>query len=217
MQSATVADLPCEVIASILKNLDNIHSVLPCILVSRKFYLSYQEHPSIKKEIVINHITPSLLPYAVAVRAASHLPKPLSAASIDKILDIIYAPQAQLNAHQGLDEMILDDLLHMVRMHDIIQNLVIEFADSAWSILSPDDTDLSTSEYFRFSRAFYRFELLCSLFSYQSPLFSDLEDSKAKSQFLSRHAPWENEQIGCIHDFLERKMSKGQWAPRFSI
>jgi hypothetical protein len=210
MRSITVADLPCEVVASILKNLDNARFILPCILVCRKFYLSYQQYPSIKRDVVANHISESLLPYAVAVRVASHLPKPLSAASIDGVLDNIYGPHAQLNTRSALNRMTFDDLRHIIRMHDIIHELVMEFASSAWSILSPDDINLSSSEYFRFYRAFYRFELLCSLFSTQAPKFSDLENSKAKAQFLSKHPPWENEQIGCVHDFLERKMSKGQ-------
>lgn len=211
MQSTTVANLPCEVVAIIFNNLDNVRFILPCILACRKFYLTYLQYPSIKREVLANHITKSLLPYAVAVRVASHLPKPLSAVSIDEVLGGIYGSQAQLNARLSLDEMPFDDLLYMARMHDIIHGLVMEFAGSAWSILSPHDTNLSVSEYSRFCRAFYRFEILCSLFSTESPVFTDLEASKAKAQFFSKHPSWENEQIGCVHDFLERKMSEGQW------
>jgi hypothetical protein len=213
MQSTTVADLPCEVVASILKNLDNIRSILPCLLVCRKFYLSYQQYPSVKKDIVANHITKSLLPYAVAVRVASQLPKPLSAASIDEVLDNIYGPQAQLNTLSCLNQMAVDDLRHLVRMHDIIHELAMEFAGQAWSTLCPDDVNLSSMEYFRFYRAFYRFELLCSLFLTFAPSYEDLANSRARAQFLSKHPPWENEQIACVHDFLAWKMSKGQWPP----
>lgn len=101
----------------------------------------------------------------------------------------------------------LGELVRLGCVHDIIRTLTADPMCHAWSLLPQSDLKLSPTEYFRVCRAFYRVELLFDLFR------SDPETASAgieKRLFLSRHPPWENEQLGCVHDFLEKKLSDGR-------
>jgi hypothetical protein len=62
---------------------------------------------------------------------------------------------------------------------------------------------LSPTEYFRFCCAFYRVELFCTLF--RSGAFED----DMNPWFFSRHAPWGNEQLGCVYEQLEARFAEG--------
>lgn len=78
----------------------------------------------------------------------------------------------------------------------------------AWSYLGQDGLMLSSTERQRVHRAFYRVELFFHVFRYIQPGMDHFptEDSVL---FARRHYPWENEQLACVHDFLEKKFSGG--------
>ncbi|KAF2489262.1 hypothetical protein BU16DRAFT_598145 [Lophium mytilinum] len=207
-----ITDLPCELVASILRNLDNFSSLLPSLLACRHFYSSFTENPRIQSEVLQRQVTPALLPYSIALMEASRLPRPRTAASIHTLLDTLYKDPAQLIAR--LQTMPLPMVLRMGCTHNVIHDLAAEFATDAWGLLLQGDSrvsgdlSLSSKEEFRFHRAFYRVELFFQLFRDYQGGEAGLLEAREFQQFLSRHPPWENEQLGCVHDFLEKRLSE---------
>lgn len=198
-----ITDLPIEVMASVLRKLGNIRFLPTALVTCRHFYNSAIEHPGIAQDIIRGQITPALLPYSVALLESSRLPKPLTSSSINEMLDTLYNEPVQLEAR--LKKMPQRDLVRLGHLHDVINGFTTDFTRHAWSLLSQSDLVLSSTEHFRVCRAFYRYELLCNLFRSTS---ETSEEGFERRLFLGRHAPWENEQIGCVHDFLEQRLTK---------
>lgn len=210
---SVITKLPYELVASVLRKFDNVRFLPPSILTCRHFYSSFKEHPDVKYEVLRRQVTSDLLPYAVAVMEASRLPHPLTGASIQGILDALYNEPAKLVTQ--LRTVPLPVLLKMGQTHDVIQSLAADFATDAWTLLSQTDPGvsgnlvLSPKESFRFRRAFYRVELFFNLYRSRGVGLSDSFSDSDYRRFLSKHPPWENEQLGCVHDYLEKKFSEG--------
>ncbi|KAK2046699.1 hypothetical protein LZ31DRAFT_182901 [Colletotrichum somersetense] len=112
-------------------------------------------------------------------------------------------------------------LKKMARIHDLIHSAAYKFATKAWHRLHRDEDEgtsdsvkLSPTEYFRFCRAFNRVELFYNLFSKRMKVVDSVIQSTVLSEgrnlwFFNKHTPWENEQIACVHDFLESEIAKG--------
>ncbi|KAK3295314.1 uncharacterized protein B0H64DRAFT_144204 [Chaetomium fimeti] len=205
MPTLTITELPCEVMAAILRNLDNLRSLTPALLTCRHFYTSFKQYHGIEPAIVRNQVTPALLPYSVALLDASNWPRSLAGG----LLDTLYNEPAQLSAR--VSSMPVSTLQQMARSHELIRKLSTLFATEAWGHLSPGNRDddsisLSPTEDSRFCRTFYRLELFYRLFRTESGVLDPDFEERTKSWFFSRHPPWENEQIGCAHEFLEAKL-----------
>ncbi|RFN53678.1 hypothetical protein FIE12Z_2019 [Fusarium flagelliforme] len=125
--------------------------------------------------------------------------------------------------------------LQIAHMHDVILQLRDEF--TLWSLRKlhglsqddciPDDQELSSGESYRVARAFYRFQIYTNLFaeSQEDPdLFAWYEGdgeettdeaeedipSPVKDQkylFFDQHQPWVNEQLACVYNFLETRIT----------
>ncbi|KAJ3577903.1 hypothetical protein NPX13_g2663 [Xylaria arbuscula] len=136
--------------------------------------------------------------------------------SIQQLLDTLYNQPDILT--RRLHDIPLTGLIEMEVTHHLVKDFADAFASDAWSLLlshSPfqgqgrsDSFVLSPMEQFRFYRAFYRVELFLRLFRGDSTqLWSFLEDEQV-GIFLSRHPPWVNEQLGCVHDYIEKRFSQ---------
>ncbi|ROW13217.1 hypothetical protein VPNG_04882 [Cytospora leucostoma] len=202
---AVITDLPCETVASILRNLDNVRDFLPTLLACRHFYSASKEHPGIEFSIFERQVPPALLPYSLAVQAASALPYPRSDDAVVELLDQLHGDPAEVTARLRLVRRGI--LTLMGRTHDRIQSFVAEFANDAWNRLSQGVLEgthvLSSSEHYRFCRAFYRLELFYKL-------FRDNQENP-QSLYFSRFSPWENEQIYCVHDYLEGRLAEASF------
>lgn len=205
----SITQLPCEMVAEILGKLDHLRFLLPALLACRHFYTSFKESHGVEASILRHQITPALLPYAVALAEASRLPRPLAASSVVALLDDLYNRPARLAAQLPTIPRALVQKLG--RTHDAIHALATGFATSALDCISPPSVPAGTSteaalsplEYFRFCRAFYRVELFYTFFRGGS------FESDMNPWFFSRHPPWENEQLGCIYEYLESRFAKG--------
>lgn len=62
----------------------------------------------------------------------------------------------------------------------------------------------------RIHRALYRFEIYRNLFCQSPAKVQSSVYGEQNELFFSHFAPWENEQLGCIHDFLARIVLPGQ-------
>ncbi|KND92089.1 hypothetical protein TOPH_03424, partial [Tolypocladium ophioglossoides CBS 100239] len=209
----TITDLPCEVVASILRNLDSLQSLLRSLLVCRHFYSSMKESSGVEATIVQQQITPALLPYSVAVMEASRLPYPRIEDSVRNLLDTLFHEPAQLTSRVRTMPRRLIGI--MARTHDVVHRLATDFATDSWARLSQADASsaskslsLSPAEYFRFCRALYQVELFYSLFRGEPGDSTGTFEESMNPWFFSRQPPWENEQLGCVQEFLEAKLAE---------
>ena len=210
---ASITQLPCEIVVSILRELDNLSSLLSSLLSCRYVYESFKESRRLIADIVERQITPALVPYAVATDEAERL-KPHTGTTICKMVETLHKRPTDLA--NRLPTMTIPMLVALGRKHDLIHSLVAEFSGAAWARLTNDDKftasgtlSLSPAEYTRFCRAFYRFELFFNLFRRPDSRGPQNLDENTSEWFFSKHTPWENEQIAAINDFTELKLSKG--------
>ncbi|EPE32081.1 hypothetical protein GLAREA_12163 [Glarea lozoyensis ATCC 20868] len=210
-----LVDLPYEVIASILRNLDNVRDLLPCLLTCQHVHTTFKEYPMLKEDIFRRQVIPTLLPYSIALVKASHLPVPHTSSSIQALLATLYDEPGQLVTL--LNTMPLSDFSQMGHIHDVIESLAISFANDSWALQRhddpslPDDLVLSEKEHFRFCRAFYRAQLFFNLFPGTEDEPYDTAESRDVVWFLSMHAPWENEQLSCVQDYLQEIFFKASF------
>ncbi|KXH49016.1 hypothetical protein CNYM01_10809 [Colletotrichum nymphaeae SA-01] len=203
----SITDIPCELVASILRSLDGFETLTSALLAYHHIYTSFQQIPGTELAILRQKIEPDLLPYAVASLEASKLqPSPGDESSFRGLLDFLYDAPSQLVARTA--SMPPELLRSMSLKHDWVTTLALSYAveakihTSSDIITSSEAVDLSPSEYFRFCRAFYRVDLFYFLFGAVGN-FNAL--SGVGNLLLDRNPPWENEQLGCVHDFIETK------------
>ncbi|RWA06077.1 hypothetical protein EKO27_g9028 [Xylaria grammica] len=203
-----ITDLPCEVITSVLRKLDNIQFLLPALLACRYFYLSYKENPSsVVLDILRQQIGPDLIPYAVAASEVLRLPRPRTRSSVKQLLDVLYNDPGSLVPQ--IQVVPLGTVIEMGHTHDLIEGFADAFASEAWALFGQSERLLlSAAERFRFHRAFYRVELFLRIFRGRGSRMAGQLESEQLELFLSRHSPWLNEQLGCVHDYLEKRFSK---------
>ncbi|KAI1490890.1 hypothetical protein F5X96DRAFT_512761 [Biscogniauxia mediterranea] len=203
---APILKLPLELVASILCELDDIRFLPAAILTCRHFYSSFREHPNIKNEVLQHQVGSQLLPYAVATLEAHHMPYP-----IQSLLSTLNHEREPAAMAASLRMMPLPSLLEIGQMHDIVQNLATDFSTDAWNLLAEGDQTcrgelvLSPAETLRLQRAFYIAELCLTVFKSEDILTGNPQEMLLMC-YLSMHAPWENEQLGCIRDYLEKRI-----------
>ncbi|KAI0970396.1 hypothetical protein F4678DRAFT_138360 [Xylaria arbuscula] len=201
-----ITDLPCEIIATVFTRLDHIKSLLPCLLTCRRFYHAYKEYPRSGIKILGQQISPALLPYSAAVQEASRSPSLHPRLSTLELLESLHNnPGSLTNRLRDYPPMAM---VRLTETHKLVEKYADSCASAAWNYPSEDayykprqrficDDDvlsLSSTERFRFCRAFYRFELYVRLFCGDDAQHIDL--------FFSGRSPWENEQLTCTYDYL---------------
>ncbi|KAF4844054.1 hypothetical protein CGCSCA4_v007597 [Colletotrichum siamense] len=128
-----------------------------------------------------------------------------------KLLEMLYDIPSVLTDHV-LSSVTIFDLHVMERRHDKFNFIATEFADYAWSHLRENDDSLpremtlSSAERDRFLRAIYRLEIFYLIFSVRQTRWLSVSH-----EFFLKHSPWENEQMFCIHHFLEMKFSSATY------
>jgi hypothetical protein len=203
--------LPCEIVAAVLRNLDSFRSLVSCLLSCRHVYSSLKESAGVEVDILRQQVTPALLPYAVATLEAS-LPSPASGrgAFVRELFDeLYYDPHRLADRVRALS---ISQIRQMSRTHDLVHSFAMGLAADAWAVLcqqSPGvsgSSPVSAAEHFRFCRAFYRVELMLAL-------SRDDRDRCFKAcaveHFLERQLSWEREQLGCVHDYMEKVFAQG--------
>ncbi|KAK7452058.1 hypothetical protein Landi51_04720 [Colletotrichum acutatum] len=176
----SITDIPCELVASILRSLDDFETLTSALLTCRHIYSSFKQIPGTELAILRGRIGLDLLPYSVASLDASRLePSPGDESSFCGLLDLLYDDPSQLHSTAE------------VKIH-----LSCDITTSSEAV------GLSSSEYSRFCRAFYRVDLFYVLFGAVGNFNTGFGEGNL---LLHRHPPWENEQLGCVHDFIKAK------------
>lgn len=209
-----ITEIPCELVASILRSLDDLRSLTSALMSCRHIYTSFKQSHGIKSSVILRQITLELLPYSVSVIEAARLSHPRDPDSVRELLDALYSEPREFTAR--LSSLPISLLHQMSHTQEVIQSLATGFASEAWTRLYQNDSNsastavtLSPEENVRFCRAFYRVELFYSLFRGNADDVTSPFEETMNDWFFSQHPPWENEQLGCAHDFLEAKLAEG--------
>lgn len=205
-----IAGLPVELVRIILSSLPDVASLQPAALSCPLFYRVFLEaETSITTQVLLNQIDISVLPEAMAasesLRLRVHGTDPKSRQAImDFVAQNLRQRQTPPRSWS------LRNALRLGRLHSHVDGLAEKFARAALTKPPIDSASSITThqETCRIERALYRFQIYCNLFC---------EDQKAPSSvygeqqrlFFANFAPWENEQLGCVHDFLVNVVSPG--------
>jgi len=219
--------MPVHLLSLILSDLDGMQTLGSAILSHSSFYAAYKEQSTaIIHRIVQNQIPLDLIPYAIAVYRATqvdhHNSKDVKSL-LARHFDNIALPPSLMLRPEHLEPAVA----HLIsKTHSAVERFSHDFVDDTLP-LTQDQLGLhrqnynqaSTSEIFRIRRALYRFQLYCNLtFRDQSDLRRSKQqranlDSYLRLNYFGYFSPWVNEQLACIHDYLERVLSVGTNLP----
>ena len=204
--------LPPELIQHILGLPPVATSLLSSILTCSPLYKAFiKVEVPVTSKVVRNVINKEVLPEAVATWKSSRL-APWTKESLQNFAD------DQLRSRQAPQSLwTLSEALPLADFHRYVEYFTLDFASQTLARLGDSSTSNtvlsnspSSSELHRIQRAFYRFEIYCNLFRSRKPRPFDMDEQP--SIFFSKFSPWENEQIGCVHDYLFYKVSPGKQA-----
>jgi hypothetical protein len=138
---------------------------------------------------------------------ALRLPRPLAGASVMALLDKLYSQRDHFSTY--VPQLSTGHVQQIHSTYYAIDAMATDFAVCALERISPKgrvgsaNTPLSPAEHFRFRRAFYRVELFYTLFR------CGAFDDNMNCWFFSRYPPWENEQLGCVSQYLRARLDQG--------
>lgn len=227
--------MPLHLLTEILSRLDDMHSLGSAIKSHRLLYAAYQDDKdTVLKSIIRNQISPDLMRYAVAAYDARYVDRDDEKALKQLVVDSLAHRDRR---GRTLQERFLEYRIgnnastpalaaQLSSTHSVVQHFSRRFlADTlplAPQVLGPDRSaseNASENEIFRAQRALYRFQIYCNL-GFRDNIdtnpggdltqgwSSALRECQKYYHFRS-FSPWVNEQLACMHDYLERQLSKG--------
>jgi len=217
--------LSLELKHAIFGSLPDVRSLFSVILTCRSFYHAFLGAPSLLLKIILQRqIAPEVAFDALVAFEASKLgpsQAKWSKRQVKEILALYTGNRSCLWSRQWD----LQNALEFSRLRDIVKFFATGFVTTALSrhptgLLDPPATtlrDVSPAELHRIQRTIYRFDLYCNLFKKKSPTRPTkgaklvwavpftLQEQQAF--FFERFSVWENEQLACVHDFLDECLS----------
>ncbi|KAJ3544169.1 hypothetical protein NM208_g3196 [Fusarium decemcellulare] len=201
----------------------DIPSLAAAALSCRQLYAAFKNTESaLNHSVLTNCIGAANLPEALITHRCSppfpssnHIelqPRPIhhrmerQCRYISKFLDDVDRSNFENTSISMTEALILNDF-HVQTVLPLAQRFVVicteryEWQEPLWE--SVQERPVSQTEWERIERTLYRFELFRRLFG-RFDRSAEKLIPLAKS-FFSKFAPWENAQLGCIHDFLTRE------------
>lgn len=213
-----LTSLTPELKGAIFQNLPDVTSAKSLALTSSSFYYTFLDARSlILTHVLQNQISTDLLHSAFAAFKASKIPVWTKQAVRDFLGE--YFGNSVPHESQKWN---LSEALHMSKIHSCVDFFAAEFASFALSKIPTargSNAAPSLTEMIRIKRILYRFELYCNLF--RKPSHDRMIRGKRncltrpnpfgkqeqRDIFFNLFSPWENEQLGCIHDYLVEEIT----------
>lgn len=220
--------LASELKQDIFMQLPDVSSLLSVILTCSSFHCTFLNAESLLLNTILERKThPSAAFDALAAFQASELGSTNQTWSKKAVREIMSAYDGDRIASWSRSWR-LSDAIKFERMNNTVKYFTDQYVSTTLAMklvgTNPDALHMpaSFSEIGRIQRTFYRFELFCNLFRKRKPmpsrrasrqLFSinpvELFDEEEQYWiFFDRFPAWENEQLGCIHDFLEGRFGE---------
>lgn len=219
--------VPLHLLGQVLSQLETIQSLGSAILSCSSFYAAFQERPDrLISDILSAQITEETMVYAFALHQASAVDA-ADLRRVDYFLTRTFdfaSPKVPRKLRFQPRELSPAVAAALSKTHTVIEHFTRGFVHDTLSygqehnLLGPkgsDNTCISGIETFRIQRALYRFQLYSTLFFRNAgDLFPDKQRRRHLAnvlewRFFGFFAPWINEQLACIHDYLDRVLSRG--------
>ena len=224
-------NLPAEIQRSILASLPDPRSLALAALVCRALYSTFKaDENSLIRDVLVNCVGFNTLPEALITHRCS--PPYLSVRDDELYVHRRWEPKLHLYVSDFLQSLerpaitsIICTMRDAIKIGDfhsqvvsvLTQRFIQACARAAPSLPTLEESlrwnPASPSERTRIARTLYRFETFRKLFG----CFWDSDRALLhySSIFFSKFAPWENAQLGCIHDFLAREVMPGEYTLSF--
>ncbi|KAJ5704060.1 hypothetical protein N7493_011198 [Penicillium malachiteum] len=205
MEIPRILNTPVEIRNAILRQLPTVKDIFSAIKSNKSFYEAFREDNTTVFYVLQKRVDSKLLPYAAAFLELHKLPRTSSHSQdafsiLGKCFD---CPPSQAREH--LAQITLREALQITDLYETVSSFATKYSARALSLIRNDEllqdsiSSFTSSEISRIERTFYIFEIYCTLFGQSQPRLSFNEQS---ALFFKRFAPWENEQLVCVHEFL---------------
>lgn len=216
-----VEGLSVELVRLVLSALPDVASLRATISSCPVFYSAFLEaEAAITTRVLLKQINASVLPEAIAALESSRLCLNDDEESCDEGAILAFMDQNIRHRPVVPSSWSLLEALRVTQLHGPVGELAVSFVNEAVDkppLNRSRSLSVACQEVCRIERALYRFETYCNLFRGSlmllgSPvLLMRLRFYREQQRlFFTNFAPWENEQLGCIHDFLVRAVTPGQ-------
>ena len=210
-ESPIFKSLPVEIAQNILSSAPDAASLRNLIISSPFFYRAFVAAQSlILHSVLRNEISDGVLPTALATLGSSYISSPKQ----DQVQDFL--AREPLLPTSIPEQWSLSDSLRLSKIHGHIKYFATNFGSTLCSnvltgIPNKDRLTLTLTEEDRIQRAFHRFELYCNLFGKREAKqhFCRFGREEQRRLFLDRFAPWENEQLVSVHEYLSGPLGIG--------
>ena len=220
---ASLENLPAELRLLILDSIDDIASLQCLVQASPIYHASYWKSRKtiLLKLVQRQHYEHSLVEPLFALLAISYsLWKPGGDKSLPKFLhnygrsrecvDTPTSPNYIALFHVPVH---LAIIIKVVKLQRAVTRIVDDFCITKLSRAGANV--LSPMERRRITQALYRLQILCGLFGCEdqksqvrgSGLYRSHLPSRVFTQFISRFAPWEVQEIGCMWEYIVTRYS----------
>ncbi|KAF4420427.1 zinc finger domain-containing protein [Fusarium austroafricanum] len=196
-----VERLPVEITQKVLSTVTDLLSLRCAALSCPAFFYAFNDaENAITTRVLSTQVGFDLLPEAIAASESSQLPSHTE----EEIQEFVANHLRRRRSPPESWTLALASALPIGKFH----NCVSAFARMFVSNVSIRENlgrvgwlDPTYDETCRIERALYRFEVFRNILSKSRSI------EEETNIFFANFAPWENEQLGCIHDFLVRAVS----------
>lgn len=210
-------DLPVEVLAAFLQQLDDFTDLKHAALTCRAWHQAHNAFPQTKSRIWANKVSPDVLPWTIAALATGRrrrrwFPYVHPSHALAPFLD---------NRHEfvttTMSNMPNAAYAELERLHDVMHWYFEEFITSSLMKWDPmlsfryfHEHPLSQSETSRVYRAFYRLQVYCNVFRFAgrgNATFAKM------ARFFDDESPWVNEQMVVARQVLGKDLGQCKSLP----
>lgn len=204
--------LPTELVQAILSQTSDAFSLISLAQCCSSFHCAFlADQVHILQTVLRNEIAADVLPDALTTFASARLLHGLelttSPSTPNEERD--YLSDLRQLAELGPASWSIPKALAISELHSNVNFFSSEFASTLEAnpftgITNKCAIVLTPKEIGRIQRSFYRFELFCNLFRNDR---MDSEDQRRR--FFNNFAPWENEQLASVYEYLFSRLSTG--------
>ncbi|KAH6669043.1 hypothetical protein B0J14DRAFT_658055 [Halenospora varia] len=211
--------LPTENIVQTMSLLSDLDSLQALTQTCPRMYSCFYSDPGkITCKVLQREIRTDVLPEAIAVFETATRNQTLAGNGRQTVADRLDA-EILVTRHTAetrltpSTEITLAQAFQMRDFHLHVRYFAEDFAAESLTLAtragSPPQPPPSLEEVARFERAFYRYELFCNTCfeGVRVGKRSGLSPHTQRALLFDTIAPWEGEQLGCIYDYLMRKIA----------
>lgn len=192
-----------ELLARILQVLDHPRDLLSLVRASAQCFRVYAQSPALILSLVLkNAILPDALHHALACGLVPSAPSPTVREAF--IRDYFQSKSLPFPKDKNTITALARLCLQTSTFVDDYSTRAIRALNLRPNVGQTTAAALSSTERARFQRAFFRHELYCRFFpvDFRARCTSLVPGKEQFTQFIARMAPWEAEEMTCVHHYF---------------